>query len=349
MDEVEKALGEISRLSKNKGYGSAIMTNYWIIGTGRGEDRDALWKDYSEENRVRINFSIKEDLGPYAERGYVSLKDFVDSERPKNSGSADQCWNFAAIIADGDIVIARQGVKRIVGLGRITSGYRFNPDLDWYMHIRDVEWGWIGDEPWTGQRFHTNTVVELTEDNGRFHGLIEFMDARLLVDFLEPGGITAYGLKDYNDAAQNDAADEEVEQGIKVRVDIDETEKDQLIRARRGQGKYRSNVASVETACRLTGVHQEEHLRASHIKPWRVSNDEQRLDGNNGLLLSPHVDHLFDRGWISFNDDGSLMIAPELEPEIWERWGLDFEPKTRSFNPAQQQYLAYHRDYVFRR
>jgi 5-methylcytosine-specific restriction enzyme A len=174
------------------------MTNYWIIGTGRRGDRDVLWQDFREENRVRINFSIKEDLGPYVERGYETLTKFINIERPDNSGSANQCWNFAAKITEGDIVIARQGIERIVGLGRITSGYRFDPDLGWYMHICDVEWGWIGDEPWTGQRFHADTVVELTEDNGRFHGLIEFMDARLSEGFNSDYPISSYSWTVYS-------------------------------------------------------------------------------------------------------------------------------------------------------
>ena len=78
------------------------------------------------------------------------------------------------------------------------------------------------------------------------------------------------------------------------------TFKDQVIKARRGQGVFRANVMLVEDGCRVTHVTDRKHLRASHIKPWRDATDSERLSGENGLLLSPHIDHLFDQGYISF-------------------------------------------------
>ena len=88
------------------------------------------------------------------------------------------------------------------------------------------------------------------------------------------------------------------------------TEKRQVILARRGQGKFRERVSMIERACRITQVNRPEHLIASHCKPWRdcESNDE-RLDGENGLLLTPTVDHLFDRGFISFENGRSADFA----------------------------------------
>lgn len=78
--------------------------------------------------------------------------------------------------------------------------------------------------------------------------------------------------------------------------DIESTEKEQVTKARKGQGKFRKNVIKKENKCRLTGVNKKDLLIASHIKPWKVSSNSERLDGNNGLLLSPHVDKLFDKG-----------------------------------------------------
>ncbi|MEX0733253.1 MAG: HNH endonuclease signature motif containing protein [Steroidobacteraceae bacterium] len=92
------------------------------------------------------------------------------------------------------------------------------------------------------------------------------------------------------------------------------TEKRKIILARRGQGKFRERVSVIERACRITGVNRPEHLIASHCKPWRdcESNDE-RLDGENGLLLTPTVDHHFDCG----------------------------------FTEGQRRYLEFHREAVF--
>src|SRR5687768_1513924 len=72
------------------------------------------------------------------------------------------------------------------------------------------------------------------------------------------------------------------------------TFREQLVRARRGQGVFRANVLLREESCRVTHVSEPRHLKASHIKPWRDATDAERLDGANGLLLSPHIDHLFD-------------------------------------------------------
>ena len=81
---------------------------------------------------------------------------------------------------------------------------------------------------------------------------------------------------------------------------IPETDKEQLIKARRGQGTFQVRVEAIEAACRVTGVKDRQFLVASHIKPWRASDNAEKLDGNNGQLLSPHVDKVFDNGWITF-------------------------------------------------
>jgi putative restriction endonuclease len=52
------------------------------------------------------------------------------------------------------------------------------------------------------------------------------------------------------------------------------------------------------------------HLVASHCKPWRDSSNEERINGENGLLLTPTIDHLFDRGFIGFEDNGTLILSP---------------------------------------
>ena len=92
------------------------------------------------------------------------------------------------------------------------------------------------------------------------------------------------------------APDPEELDDIRFSPDMGPTFKEQLIKARRGQGVFRSNVLLTEETCRVTRVGDPKHLRASHIKPWKVANDAERLSGFNGLLLSPHIDHLFDKG-----------------------------------------------------
>lgn len=132
--------------------------------------------------------------------------------------------------------------------------------------------------------------------------------------------------------------------------ELEETTRDALIQARRGQGMFRQNVREVERACRVTRVDRFEHLIASHIKPWRGSSNDDRLDGENGLLLTPTVDHLFDKGFISFENDGSLIVSPVAHPASLHRMGIDAAapPNVGSFSRGQRQFLDYHRENVLR-
>jgi hypothetical protein len=125
-------------------------------------------------------------------------------------------------------------------------------------------------------------------------------------------------------------------------------ERIQLVRSRRGQGIFRQNVLSREPRCRVTGITDSRFLRASHIKPWRVSSDIEKIDGNNGLMLAPHVDALFDQGYISFSDDGTMLVSPELDLLILRAWGIDTAVNFGKFTPAQSRFLEYHRIQEFR-
>lgn len=142
---------------------------------------------------------------------------------------------------------------------------------------------------------------------------------------------------------QNERAQKALEQ----RTDIGSTEKEQLVKSRRGQGIFKSNVELIERGCRVTQLRLREHLRASHIKPWSVSDDKERIDGYNGLLLAPHIDHLFDKGFISFDSRGKLLISTKLDPHVLTLWKIDGNTNAGSFTPEQQHYLDYHRAHVF--
>jgi hypothetical protein len=132
-----------------------------------------------------------------------------------------------------------------------------------------------------------------------------------------------------------------------VASQIPETEKAQLVLARRGQGLFRARVEMIEARCRLTGVADRAHLRASHIKPWRHSTNAERLDGSNGLLLAPHVDHLFDRGFLTFDADGTIVISPKLTAEVVQAWHLDMSKAVAPFSKEQAAYLVHHRTHCF--
>jgi putative restriction endonuclease len=130
---------------------------------------------------------------------------------------------------------------------------------------------------------------------------------------------------------------------------LPETTREAVVLARRGQGLFKLNVMKREKECRLTKVDRLEHLRASHCKPWRDANNIERLDGENGLLLTPDADHLFDRGFVSFEDNGDVLWSPVAHVPSLVKMGLDPTVLRNAgrFTEGQRSYLAFHRDSVF--
>src|SRR5262249_61429061 len=100
--------------------------------------------------------------------------------------------------------------------------------------------------------------------------------------------------------------------------------------------------------CGSVGGTEPRHLKASHIKPWREATDAERLDGSNGLLLSPHIDHLFDEGYITFSGSQKLVIVPEVRDKLLDAWGIDAGVRVGEFTREQNAYLDYHRANVFK-
>ncbi len=129
--------------------------------------------------------------------------------------------------------------------------------------------------------------------------------------------------------------------------DIPETERTAIVQAHRGQGLFKQRVLQFERACRVTRVDNLVHLVGSHIKPWRDAGNAERLDGANGLLLTPSIDHLFDRGFISFKNDGELLISPVADRGSLEKMGVRGEGNVGGFSREQLPYLEFHRDAVF--
>lgn len=130
-------------------------------------------------------------------------------------------------------------------------------------------------------------------------------------------------------------------------------EKSVTVLQRLKQEKFKKNIKQVENKCRVTGLENIEFLIASHIKPWSKCIKEEKIDKYNGLLLSPHIDYLFDRGYISFSDCGDILISRknlDVVKSTLKSWNvnLDFVKKNKKeFTPEQKSYLKYHRDNVF--
>jgi len=125
-----------------------------------------------------------------------------------------------------------------------------------------------------------------------------------------------------------------------------DTERRIMALARIGQGKFRVDLLNMWDACSITDVKVPEILKASHIKPWKESNNFERLDPYNGLVLTPTLDSLFDRGFVTFQNNGQIIISNEIEPYS-KILNITPDMKLRKHFDSNNQYLEYHRDEVY--
>jgi putative restriction endonuclease len=128
---------------------------------------------------------------------------------------------------------------------------------------------------------------------------------------------------------------------------LSETERRAVTRARIGQGSFRQRLLEMWEGCAVTDVRLPSVLRASHIKPWRFSTNSERLDPYNGLLLLPQYDQLFDKGLISFDENGEILRSPALDGIEPVKLGIDVNDRLRALSKRHLRFLDHHRAEVF--
>lgn len=126
------------------------------------------------------------------------------------------------------------------------------------------------------------------------------------------------------------------------------SEAERQIKVRLTQNKFRKSLFEIHPHCAISGLQNAQFLIASHIKPWSVSNDQERLDHFNGLLLTPNYDRLFDRGFISFRLNGEILISKKLDQDESNFFNI---PNQLLFNLMKEHkaYLEYHMDEIFQK
>lgn len=127
------------------------------------------------------------------------------------------------------------------------------------------------------------------------------------------------------------------------------TEAERLVVQRVGQHLFREGLLNLwEGRCAVTGLAVPSLLRASHIKPWAdCETDAERLDVYNGILLAPHIDAAFDRGFITVADDGAIVVADTLDANARATLGLDQPLCVYGLADGHRTYLPWHRERVF--
>ncbi|KAF5065419.1 HNH endonuclease [anaerobic digester metagenome] len=130
---------------------------------------------------------------------------------------------------------------------------------------------------------------------------------------------------------------------------IDTTEKESIIKSRVGQGQYRKNlIDKYDGTCIVTGINYEKLLVASHIKPWSICNNHERIDTENGLLLSANMDKLFDNGLITFSNGGKMYVSSLVGNANEQRLHIDHTITVNLKSAGRMlEYLEFHRDVLF--
>ncbi len=281
--------------------------------------------------------------------------------RNANSGY-NQTYQNMTLVRPGDIVFSYAN-GRIGAIGRVTEAASASP--------KPSEFGTVGDywanEGWlvgvyftpaprpTSPKAHIEAIAPMLpsrhspiQANGNGNQgcyLASISDAlgHLLLALLEVEVLPEFASAPHIQDAENDDEILEDIHAIETNIAIPETQRVQLAKARIGQGLFRKQVMLVDPRCRVTGVAEPRLLIASHIKPWRESSNAERINGLNGIMLSPHIDALFDKRFISFENNGRMLIHRSLPADVLDRWSIPRDTRVSAFQPEQFDFLEHHR------
>ena len=295
---------------------------------------------------------------------------YLWSPKTRSDGGFNQYYENMIRVQPGDVLLSYKGA-RVAALGRIVSTGHESPKPDEFLGV-DNPWSDVG---WrvavqyevlpNENRVRPKDFIEelrpylpskysplnhagdgpqnmyLTEISEDFFGVVTFQIAN-----------SGYDTSSWSDRPELDVLREEAEASLTDEIHenvVEESTRDALIAARRGQGKYRDGVLDREGRCRFTGVDDVTLLRAGHLMPWRdCQTHQQRLDPNNGLSLTPTYDHLVDRGLLTWDDDGNVRLSSRLSEQSRDQLGVSDFMNTGPWREAQLPYVRYHRSYIFR-
>jgi hypothetical protein len=290
---------------------------------------------------------------------------FMWSPKQNSNGARNQYYENMKAVQPGDVVFSFCNTK-IMAIGRVTAPAQtqLRPEFktDSFSHSPD---GWFVETDFAEidhqirPKDHIDKIREHLPDkysplqengNGIQSVYLASVPDEMATVLIQLIGSEASGKLDLLVDLENvlERPSDNLDAQVIERTDIGAVEQVRLLRSRRGQGVFKRNVMLHENSCRVTRVADIRHLRASHIKPWSASNDKEKLSGSNGLLLSPHIDHLFDQGWISFGDKEEILVSKDLTSGLPSAWGIDLDHKVGSFTDLQSEFLEFHRAEIFK-
>lgn len=305
---------------------------------------------------VNHNKTTKEEVG----NGYLW------SPKTESNGRRNEFYNNMKKVKPGDKVISYANTK-IAYIGTVADYASHSPKPAEFNDLSDY-WdseGWIVPVKWQGletplEKADFFPLIEsllpvkyspLNPDtgNGNQKAYLSEVSQNL---YHQIASIADIAGKNVHAAKSIKKSNNKIERLIIKKITNDRTLKateiNRLIKARQGQGFFRKELLRTSPACVITGVKNPKLLIASHIKPWRDSNNAERLDPNNGFLLLPHLDFLFDRGLISISSAGKILISGLLSD--FEKQSLSIENlvnKKVEITTEQSSYLSFHENNIF--
>jgi putative restriction endonuclease len=247
-------------------------------------------------------------------------------------------------MSPGDLILSYVG-RRIVAIGFVASDPEHRPKPD----DLDAAERWQRDGWWVAVRFTLiPTPLEVPPLTSRLLQVLPAQHSPLNRDGTGAQGY-AFHLPPRAEALLlRELGLGVVDQVVGGHLDAvlpDQTVREAIVQARVGQGQFRDDVLAIwRHRCAVTGMAIRELVRASHIKPWRAANNRERLDPYNGLALSPNYDAAFDRGIVSFRDDGRVLIAPYAPRRDIEKLAFRSDHQVVGLRPEHAAFLRHHRE-----
>jgi len=319
----------------------STVANAWKIAPG---EKAWVWEECSESGCITINWLNEANFLDFTSKHELTRA--LVKAKAGGEGGAPFIWHFVHDIKKKDVVVANDGRSSVVGLGIVTSDYlppkhRKNPrrGSTYHKHARRIKWLVKERIDLPRNFFGTQTVLLIDPhhcDKIKRAYCDKYPELKDAMERLFPS--------DPNHQQDADVA------YIANTPTLSATSKKTLIDARLGQGRFRGHVLRHwGTRCAVTSSKTEAAIRASHIKPWRDCNNAQRLDPQNGLPLIASLDALFDRGLISFESSGRMIVSSLLSPEEQNIFGLKNASLRKSPSTKMASYLAHHRKHTFQR